>query len=67
VRWLCSLFFKCKYKERDTLCGVAFDTVACIAATESLLLYYAHRILLSDVFLSYGTRYNAKAWNPFSS
>jgi hypothetical protein len=28
--------------------------------TKSLLLYYAHRITLSDVFLGYGTRYNAK-------
>jgi hypothetical protein len=27
----------------------------------------SHIIPLSDVFLSYGTRYNAKEWNPFSS
>jgi hypothetical protein len=39
-----------------------------MAAIEySLLLCYAHRIPLSDVFFSYGTRYNAKEWNPFSS
>jgi hypothetical protein len=67
VRSLCSLFFKCKYKERGTLCGVSFDIVACMAATKSLLLCYAHKIPLLIFFLNYGTRYNAKEWNPFSS
>jgi hypothetical protein len=67
VRLLCSLFFKCKYKERCTLCGVSFDIVACMAATKSLLLCYAHKIPLSIVMLNYGTRYNAKEWNPLSS
>jgi hypothetical protein len=38
-----------------------------MAATKYLLLCYAHRIPLSNVLLSYGTRYNAKEWNPFSS
>jgi hypothetical protein len=37
-----------------------------MAATEYILLYYAHRIPLLDVLLNYGTRYNAKEWNPFS-
>jgi hypothetical protein len=32
-----------------------------------LLLYYAHKIPLLDVLLSYGTRYHAKECNPFSS
>jgi hypothetical protein len=38
-----------------------------MAAKKSLLLYYAQKIPLSDVFLNYGTRYNAIEWNPFSS
>jgi hypothetical protein len=36
-------------------------------ATKPLLLCYAHRIPLPYVLLSYGTRYNAKEWNPFFS
>jgi hypothetical protein len=67
VRFLFSLFFKCKYKERGTLGGVAFDTVACMDAIESLFLCCAKKIPLLYVFLSYGTRYNTKEWNPFSS
>jgi hypothetical protein len=38
-----------------------------MAATKSILLFYAHIIPLSNVFLSHGTRYDAKEWNPFSS
>jgi hypothetical protein len=38
-----------------------------MAATKYLLLCYAHIIPPLDVLLSYGTRYNAKEWNPFSS
>jgi hypothetical protein len=67
VRLLYSLFFKCKYKERGTLCGASFDTVACMDGIESLFLCCAQKMPLSDVFLSYGTRYNTKEWNPFSS
>jgi hypothetical protein len=35
-----------------------------MATTKSLLLYYVHRIPLSDVLLNYGTRYNAKEREP---
>jgi hypothetical protein len=55
VRLLCALFFKCKYKERGTLCGVAFDTVACMAATKSLLLCYGLKIPFPGALLNYGT------------
>jgi hypothetical protein len=67
VTLLCSFFFKCKYKERDTLCGVAFDTVACMVATKSLLLYYALKIPLPSALLNYGTNTMLKNETPFSS
>jgi hypothetical protein len=67
VGLLYSNFFKCKYKERDTLYGVSFDIVACMAITKSLLLFYAHIIPLSNVFICYGIRYNEKEWYPFAS
>jgi hypothetical protein len=41
--------------------------VAYMDAKKYLLLYYAHIIPLSYVFLIYGTRYNEKEWNPFFS
>jgi hypothetical protein len=41
--------------------------MAYMVATKSLLLSYSKKIPLSNVFLSYGTRYNAKEWNPLSS
>jgi hypothetical protein len=55
VRLLCALFFKCRYKERGTLGGVAFDTVAYMDATKSLLFYYALQIPLLGALLNYGT------------
>jgi hypothetical protein len=64
VRPLCSLFFKCKYKERDTLCGVAFAIVACMDATKSLLLCYALKIPLLGDLLNYGTNTVLKNGTP---
>jgi hypothetical protein len=55
VRLLCSLFFKCKYKEISALGGVYFDILAYMAATQSLLLCYAIKIPLLSALLSYGT------------
>jgi len=51
---LCFNFFKCKYKERGTRCGVTFDIMACMVATKSLLLYYALKIPLLDALLNHG-------------
>jgi hypothetical protein len=67
VRPLYSIFFKYNYKEGGTLSRVSFDTMSCMDVIESLILYYSHKIPLSIVILSYGTRYNAKEWNPLSS
>jgi hypothetical protein len=64
VRSLCSLFFKCKYKERDTLCVVAFDIVACMDSIEYLLLYYSHTIPPLDALLNYGTNTTLKKGIP---
>jgi hypothetical protein len=52
------------YKERGTLCGVAFDTVACMAATISLLLCYALKIPLLGDLLKYGTNTMLKNGTP---
>jgi hypothetical protein len=48
------LFFKCKYKERGTHCGVSFDIVAYMAAKESLL-FYSLKIPLLDSLVNDGT------------
>ena len=65
MRLLCSLFFKCKYKERGTLYGVAFDIVACMAAIESLLLCYSLKIPLLFSLLNYGTNSMLNNGTPF--
>jgi hypothetical protein len=64
VRLLYSLLFKYKYKERGTLCGVTFDTLACMATKKSLLLCYALKISLLGVFLNYGTNTVLKNGTP---
>jgi hypothetical protein len=53
VRLLYSLFFKCKFKERATLCGVVFDIVAYVDATKYLILYYSLKIPLLGALLNY--------------
>jgi hypothetical protein len=55
VRPLCSLFFKHKYKERGTVCGVVLDIVACMDSIEYLLLYYFLKIPDLGVLINYGT------------
>jgi hypothetical protein len=54
VRSLCSLFFKCKYKEIGTLYGDVFDIVACMDARKYLLLCYSLKISLVGALLNYG-------------
>jgi hypothetical protein len=55
VRLLLSLFFKCKYKERGTLCGVSFDTMAYMDTKKYLLLCYDLKLPLLGALLNYGT------------
>jgi hypothetical protein len=64
VRLLYSLFFKCKYKERCTLCGVSFDTMECMVAIKYILLYYYLKITLPCVILNYGTNTMLKNGTP---
>jgi len=55
VRLLYSLFFKSKYNERGSLCGISFDNVAYMNTRKSLLLFCALKIPLLGDLLNYGT------------
>jgi hypothetical protein len=55
VRPLDSIFFKCKYKEIDTLYGVSFDIVVCMVAAKYLIFCYALKIPVLGASLNYGT------------
>jgi len=62
---LCSLFFKCKYKERGTHYRVVFDIVAYMDVTKYLLLFNALKITLLDAMLNYGTNTMLKNGTPY--